>query len=236
MCMVFSRWWHAAAAASPLFCALHTRARTYTPLSLAQPVLSKVRQWCWRRWLRLGGGGDCTELEITLYAQKQSKRTQNERKRIKMHARTFIENNNNVFLYKQTAAVPCAIYHDDDNAILVHVLRVRPITKARVHVEGSERSPLYHPPARPSDCLSLSLSLRSLHTTRHTTVVERTPRKEFRLYPHYSLPSAAVPPPIFRTYPFDRSIYDYWLHNPIYTLKWYLWDRHQLRKLNTDIP
>jgi len=83
--------------------------------------------------------------------------------------------------------VPCAIYHDDDDsAILVHVLRVRPITKARVHVEGSERSPLYRPPARPSDCLSLSLSLRSLHTIRHTAVVERTPRKEFRLYPHYS--------------------------------------------------
>lgn len=111
-----------------------------------------------------------------------------------MHARTFIESNNNVFFYKQTAAVPCAIYHDDHGAILVHVLRVRPITKARVHVEGSECSPLYRPPARPSDCLSLSLSLRSLHTTRRTAVVERKPRKEFRLYPHYSLPQAAVPP------------------------------------------
>lgn len=87
------------------------------------------------------------------------------------------------FSINKRTAVPCAIYHDDDDsAILVHVLRVRPITKARVHVEGSERSPLYRPPARPSDRLSLSFSLRSLHTTRHTAVVERTPRKEFRLY------------------------------------------------------
>jgi len=51
----------------------HTRARTYTPLSLAQPVLSKVRRW-WRRRLRRrwrwGLRGDCTELENNTEAEQ----------------------------------------------------------------------------------------------------------------------------------------------------------------------
>jgi hypothetical protein len=122
-----------------------------------------------------------------------------------------------------------AIYHDDDDdddsAILVHVLRVRPITKARVHVvEGSERSPLYRPPARPSDCLSLSLSLRSVHTHTHTHMTRHSRRRKNaakRISAVLTLPSVGGGAPIACSRPTRstdltvvRSIYCYWLHNP----------------------